>query len=86
MQTHQSATDQETNQIKIAPHSKEAEQSVLGGLLLDNASMDAVAELLVETDFYVKAHQLIFRVMRELNEKLSPFDPLILTNSPPLTP
>ncbi|WP_404419999.1 replicative DNA helicase [Marinospirillum sp.] len=81
MQTPSSSADQETNQIKIAPHSKEAEQSVLGGLLLDNASMDAVAELLVETDFYVKAHQLIFRVMRELNEKLSPFDPLILTNS-----
>lgn len=81
MQTNQSSTDQETDQIKIAPHSKEAEQSVLGGLLLDNASMDAVAELLVETDFYVKSHQFIFRIMRELNEKLSPFDPLILTNS-----
>jgi len=81
MQTTPPASDQETDQIKMAPHSKEAEQSVLGGLLLDNASMDAVAELLVETDFYIKAHQLIFRVMRELNEKLSPFDPLILTNS-----
>ncbi len=72
--------DQEIAQVKMPPHSREAEQSVLGGLLLDNASMDAVAELLVETDFYIKAHQIIFTAMRELNEKLSPFDPLILSN------
>ncbi|WP_114417422.1 replicative DNA helicase [Marinospirillum perlucidum] len=80
MSSFQSADDQETAQVKLPPHAKEAEQSVLGGLLLDNASMDAVAELLVETDFYIKAHQLIFRAMRELNDKLSPFDPLILSN------
>lgn len=81
MSSAEAPQDQETAQIKMPPHSREAEQSVLGGLLLDNASMDAVAELLVETDFYLKPHQLIFQVMRDLNEKLTPFDPIILSNS-----
>lgn len=71
--------DKETADIKLPPHSYEAEQSVLGGLMIDNASMDAVAELLVEADFYRGEHRYIYTAMHELVKRNSPFDPLILS-------
>ena len=74
-------SDQETAQVKLPPHSIEAEQAVLGGLMLDNASMDAVMERLVAKDFYRTSHQLIFKAMCELVEKGSPFDPVILAEN-----
>ncbi len=73
------AQDQELAQVKMLPRSEEAEQSVLGGLMLDNASVDAVAEVLVPEDFYNKQNQLIFKSILELANKGSPFDPLILS-------
>ncbi len=71
--------DKEASDIKLPPHSLEAEQSVLGGLMIDNASVDAVAELLVEADFYRGEHRYIYTAMHELVERNSPFDPLILS-------
>ncbi|MFN2331420.1 MAG: DnaB-like helicase N-terminal domain-containing protein, partial [Halomonas sp.] len=44
----------------LPPHSLEAEQSVLGGLLLDNAMWDEVADRLSPAMFYQKAHRLVF--------------------------
>lgn len=44
------------------PHSNEAEQSVLGALLLDNAAFEKVADLLLPADFYAHQHQAIYRV------------------------
>lgn len=79
MQNTRSSDDKETADIKLPPHSLEAEQSVLGGLMIDNAAVDAVAELLVEIDFYRGEHRYIYAVMHELVKRNSPFDPLILS-------
>jgi len=49
-------------------HSIEAEQSVLGGLLLDNSAYDNVGDLLTETDFYLDGHRRIFRAIRGMVE------------------
>ncbi len=52
--------------LRLPPHSSEAEQSVLGGLLLDNDALDKIADVLEETDFYSAAHRLIFAEIRRL--------------------
>lgn len=53
--------DAATAQLKVPPHSVEAEQAVLGGLMLDNASWDDVADLISDDDFYRRDHRQIFR-------------------------
>ena len=55
-----SSSDKQVAQLRIPPHSQEAESSVLGGLLLDNNSWDKVADLLAEADFYRYEHRLVF--------------------------
>jgi replicative DNA helicase len=70
--------DTATTNLKIPPHSVEAEQSVLGGLMLDNRSWDKVADLLVEQDFYRRDHQLIFRAISQLFEQSLPVDVITL--------
>ena len=52
--------DKQVAQLRIPPHSLEAESSVLGGLLLDNSSWDRIGDLLNETDFYRYEHRLVF--------------------------
>ncbi|AWF79639.1 replicative DNA helicase [Microbulbifer sp. A4B17] len=56
------------------PHSVEAEQSVLGGLMLDPGRIDAVAEQLSEEDFFSASHRKIFAVMGELSNGEQPLD------------
>jgi replicative DNA helicase len=46
--------------LRVPPHSIEAEQSVLGGLMLDNQAWDRIADLLADTDFYRDEHRRIF--------------------------
>ena len=58
--------------------SNEAEQSVLGAVLLDNAVMDLVADTLAPEDFYVGAHRTLFLTMRTLLDRGEPADPVIL--------
>ncbi len=53
-------------QLRIPPHSLEAESSVLGGVLLDNASWDKIGDLLTEEDFYRYEHRLIFGAIYSL--------------------
>lgn len=65
--------------LKIPPHSIQAEQSVLGGLMLDNQTWDVVADRVVEEDFYRRDHRLIFRGIYMLAEKHSPFDVVTLS-------
>jgi replicative DNA helicase len=65
--------------IKVVPHSIEAEQAVLGGLMLDNNSWDHVSELLIEEDFYLPQHRLIFQVLSNLSRRNHPFDVITLT-------
>ena len=64
--------------LRAPPHSLEAEQAVLGGLMLDNATWDQVADCLDESDFYRNDHRLIFRAVRRLAENSKPFDLLTL--------
>lgn len=71
-------SDIETASIKVPPHSIEAEQSVLGGLMLDNNAFDDVAELVTDVDFYRRDHRLIFRAISQLAELNKPFDVVTL--------
>jgi replicative DNA helicase len=61
------------------PHSIEAEQAVLGGLMLDNKRLDAVLEIVSESDFFRGDHQLIFRMMLGLQEASQPLDVITLS-------
>ncbi|SQI45945.1 Replicative DNA helicase [Serratia plymuthica] len=54
--------------LKMPPHSLEAEQSVLGGLMLDNERWDNVSERVVSNDFFSRPHRLIFTEMQRLLE------------------
>ncbi|MFM2483101.1 replicative DNA helicase [Celerinatantimonas sp. YJH-8] len=67
-------TDAQVAALKVPPHSFEAEQAVLGGLMLDNNAWDDVAEHVVEQDFYSRQHRLIFAAMHKLAEQGDPID------------
>lgn len=58
----------------LPPHSLEAEQSVLGGLLLDNAMWDEVVDRLAPAMFYQQAHRLVFQAIQALAERDQPMD------------
>jgi replicative DNA helicase len=60
--------------LKIPPHSIEAEQAVLGGLMLDNNAWDQVADRVSEQDFYRHDHRQIFRAIASLAQRNQPFD------------
>ncbi len=66
--------DPKLKNLKVPPHSVEAEQSVLGGLMLDTQAWDRVADLLSEQDFYRPQHRVIFSALTELSRKDIPFD------------
>nr|ADN52074.1 helicase [Xanthomonas citri pv. glycines] len=66
------------DQLRVPPHSVEAEQAVLGGLMLAPDAFDRVNDQLTENDFYRRDHRLIYRAIRELNEKDRPFDAVTL--------
>ena len=66
--------DQETQKLKVPPHSIEAEQSILGGLMLDNSKWDVVGDRVLEDDFYRQNHQLIFRSVSKLASAGSALD------------
>src|SRR5690554_2580245 len=63
----------------LLPHSIEAEQAVLGGLMLDNKRLDAVLEVVSEADFYRDDHRQIFRMMQVLQENSQPLDVITLS-------
>lgn len=73
--------DQETAALKVPPHSLEAEQSVLGGLMLDNNAWDTVSERLVADDFYRYEHRLVFNAMAQLAEGAHPLDVVTLSEA-----
>ena len=68
-----------TENLKVAPHSIEAEQSVLGGLMLDNEAWDKISDIVIEDDFYRRDHRMIFRAIDALAEQSSPFDVVTLS-------
>ncbi|MDV5172078.1 replicative DNA helicase [Photobacterium rosenbergii] len=71
--------DSKVDAIKMAPHSLEAEQSVLGGLMLDNEKWDVVAEKVVAKDFYSRPHRIIFEGAAALLEAGNPLDLITLS-------
>ncbi len=60
--------------LKVPPNSIEAEQSLLGGLMLDALAWDKVADVIISDDFYRKDHRLIFTAIANLIESGSPCD------------
>ncbi|BAL96055.1 replicative DNA helicase [Rubrivivax gelatinosus] len=69
-----SVPDDEVARLRVPPHSNEAEQSVLGGLLIDNLSWDRAADLLTDSDFYRFEHKLIFSAISTLVNQSKPAD------------
>ncbi len=68
------STDSQIAQLRIPPHSIEAESSVLGGLLLDNAAWDRVGDLLQDGDFYRYEHKQVFAAIGTLVNSGRPAD------------
>ena len=66
--------DDEVARLRVPPHSIEAEQSVLGGLLLDNLAWDRAADLLSDDDFYRHEHKLIYAAIGALVSNSKPAD------------
>jgi replicative DNA helicase len=68
------------SQLKLPPQNLEAEQAVLGSLLIDKNAIFRVSDLLVPNDFYTPAHERIYDAILALYEKHQPIDVLSLTN------
>jgi replicative DNA helicase len=75
------AKDPQVDSLKVPPHSVEAEQSVLGGLLLDNGAWDRVADFIHESDFYRFDHRLIFQHIGRLISATRPADVITVFES-----
>lgn len=74
-----SMSDVDLSQPRLPPQNLEAEQSVLGAILLENAAMAKAMELLVEDDFYRTSHRKIYRAMLELSDIGEVIDQITLT-------
>lgn len=73
--------DDSLESLKLPPHSVEAEQSVLGGLLLENEALDKIADILSGNDFYRHDHRLIFQHISKLIEHSKPADIVTVAES-----
>ena len=71
--------DSEVSQLKVPPHSIEAEQAVLGGLMLDNRAWEKIADRVSDQDFYRHDHRLIFRAIQDQEAKDVPNDAVTLS-------
>ncbi|HPQ80526.1 MAG TPA: DnaB-like helicase N-terminal domain-containing protein, partial [bacterium] len=69
----------EVQKLKLPPQNQEAEQSVIGGMLLDNEAIHRVIELLEPVDFYREAHGKIYQAILELYQKSEPADLVTVT-------
>jgi len=69
----------DVSNLKVPPHSIEAEQSLLGGLMLSNEAWDRIMELVNDADFYRHEHRLIYRAMTALAAENHPFDVITLS-------
>jgi len=66
--------DDSISKLRLPPHSLEAEQSLLGGLLIDNEALDKVADIVSVNDFYRQDHQIIYQHIHRLIERSQPAD------------
>ena len=74
-------SDPQVDSLRIPPHSIEAEQSVLGGLLLDNSAWDKIADFVSPEDFYRYDHRLIFQHIARLISGSRPADVITVFES-----
>ncbi len=79
----QDSGSQAVSALRVPPHSVEAEQAVIGGLLMNSAVWDDVAERVTEKDFYRADHRVIFKSLAKLAEESQPID--VVTVSEALT-
>jgi len=73
--------DDQLDSLKLPPHSIEAEQSVIGGLLLENEALDKIADILSAQDFYQHDHKTIFQHIGKLIEHNRPADIVTVAES-----
>ena len=73
--------DEQLDSLKLPPHSIEAEQSVIGGLLLENEALDKIADILRTEDFYQHDHKTIFQHIGKLIERNRPADIVTVAES-----
>jgi replicative DNA helicase len=73
--------DPQVDALKLPPHSIEAEQSVLGGLLLDNDAADRIGDVVGAEDFYADAHRVVFQATMRLIESGRPADVVTVSES-----
>ena len=76
---HSLDRDAAVDKLKVPPNSMQAEQAVLGSLMMDNRTWDSVADLIIESDFYRPNHRLIFRMIEKLANEQMPFDLVTLS-------
>lgn len=67
-------------ELKRPPYSMEAEQAILGGLMLDNQAWDKVQDKLCADDFYRTEHRILFKTIQYLSSKQQPFDVITILN------
>ncbi|NNM58367.1 MAG: replicative DNA helicase [Legionellales bacterium] len=75
------STDLSVEQVKMPPQALEAEQSVLGSLMIDNNAWESIVDRIEEKDFYHREHRLIFKAIAFLEQKSQPFDVVTLTET-----
>ena len=75
------SADPQLDALKLPPHSVEAEQSVLGGIFLEAAAWDKIADLISEQDFYRFEHRLIYRHIARLIDHSRPVDVITVAES-----
>jgi len=73
--------DPQLDALKLPPHSLDAEQSILGGLLLDNEAADRIGDIVSEDDFYSEAHRIIYRHIAALGSEGKPVDVVTLSEA-----
>ncbi|CRI63138.1 Replicative DNA helicase [Thiocapsa sp. KS1] len=69
------------DELRIPPHNVHAEQSLLGGLMLDNSTWDRIADMVTERDLYRREHRLIFQAIAKLAAADQPFDVVTLAET-----
>lgn len=72
--------DIDTSLHRLPPQNLDAEQSILGGILLDNQALNSVLEILEQGDFYSESHRKIFAAVVDLSERNEPSDLITLSN------
>ena len=78
---HADGLGAKTDPLKVPPHSIDAEQAVLGSLLLDGEAWDKVADVITEDDFYRHDHRLIFRAVSRVIDRNDPCDAITVSES-----